>query len=222
VSNFRRNFKSQNLTSSYFLKGVQNTKNGDIHTADRFFIRTGSTYKQSGGSVYNGTRIFVHPKFQAGANRRHHDIGIIQLKNEITLSSVSQLTKLIHDGSHVKVGDDGIVSGWGVNPDVPHDDHLNQVHLTVINSTICSKQIGEDTPEGMEQHEICGEAPGKAFCQGDSGGPFISTRTKEQIGIVSYGSNPCNQENKPSVFTSVKDNMDFIKHVIKKTRKSRQ
>lgn len=164
----------------------------------------------------------MHPKFRAGANRRHHDVGLIQLKDDIKFSSVSQMTKLIHDGSHVRVGDDGIVSGWGTNPDVPHDRHLNQVHLTVIDSETCARQIGEDTPEGIEQHEVCGEAPGKAFCQGDSGGPFISTRTKEQIGIVSYGANPCTSDNKPSVFTSVKDNLDFIRRVIKKTRKHQQ
>jgi Trypsin len=86
-----------------------------LFQANRFFIRAGSTYKKSGGTTYNVSNVYVHPKFSAGANRRHHDVGLLELTDNIKLSDSSKLVKLVHKGTDVKVGTDGIVSGWGKN-----------------------------------------------------------------------------------------------------------
>lgn len=191
----------------------------ETHDAKRFIIFVGSTLKY-GGQVYNVSNVYPHPKFQGGANRRHHDIGLLELTSDIPMSPTSQHVKLVHKNDQIKAGDDGVVSGWGHNPDNPNDPRLYQVHLPVISPQECARLNDQDTAQGYEQHEICTNKPGKSFCSGDSGGPYIDTKTGRQTGVVSYGAADCT-EDLPSIFSKVQDNMDFINEIIKKTRKSR-
>lgn len=96
--------------------GTQAT-DGSMQTikAENYVVEVGSTMKH-GGKRYNVSNVYPHPKFQGGANRRHHDVGILELKEDIPIGPTSQYTKLAHKNDQVNTGDDGIVSGWGTNP----------------------------------------------------------------------------------------------------------
>lgn len=98
---------------------------------------------------------------------------------------------------------------------------MYQVQLTVITAESCHSQLNGDSVENIEQHEVCAEAYGKNTCQGDSGGPIVDTVTGRQVATVSYGVSDCTRR-EPSVFTSVKDNLSFIKQVMKQTRPQRR
>lgn len=203
------------------LLGVQSTDgNKQTLQASRFIVEVGST-RRHGGKRYNVSNVYPHPKFQGGSNRRHHDVGLLQLKSNIPIGKNSKYTKLAHQNDKIETGDDGVVSGWGLNPENSHDDRLYQVHLAVISNEECAELNYEDTAEGYEQHEICAHNRGKNFCRGDSGGPFVDSETGRQIGIVSYGNKDCTRE-LPSIFAKVQDNLDFINRIIAKTRRSRQ
>ena len=51
------------------------------------------------------------------------------------------------------------------------------------------------------------------FLQGDSGGPALIQKDGiyYQVGIVSFGSSSCKEENLPGVYTRVTEYLDWIK-----------
>lgn len=178
----------------------------------------GTSIIRQGGRTHSVIKVFTHPKFIGGSNNYHHDVGLLQLSDNIYLDNSAYYTNLAHANDVIYPGTDGIVSGWGKNPDHPNDsDRLYQVHLTVISSTQCAREFGGDTSQEFGRHEVCAQAAGKNTCQGDSGGPYMDTRTGRQIGIVSYGTKDCTLPY-PSIFTQVQDNLDFINRVIMQTR----
>lgn len=178
--------------------------------ASRFTIRAGSTYKNSGGRTYKATRVFEHPQY--AANGRHHDVGIIQLSDQIQFDRNTQLTQLAKANDVIYIGADTVVNGWGRNPDHPDDkENLYQVHLRVVGPAVCARTFGVPVAE-VEKHNICVNGIRKSACQGDSGGALVDTRTGRQIGIVSYGAKDCSQ-GFPNVFSKVQDNLDFIDSV---------
>lgn len=53
---------------------------------------------------------------------------------------------------------------------------------------------------------------GKDACQGDSGGPAVSTKTKKQAGVVSWGQG-CARAQFPGVYTNVANYIPWIRTV---------
>lgn len=115
--------------------------------------------------------MFVHPKFRnGGANYRFHDVGLLELNDDIEVDSRAQLVKLANRNDDPKIGADCTITGYGKNPDHPHNKYLYQVHLNVINATKCVDELADGTVAEVKEHNICVQAPGKNQCQGDSGG----------------------------------------------------
>lgn len=115
--------------------------------------------------------MFVHPKFRNGdANYRFHDIGLLELKDDITLDDKSQLVQLARRGDRPKIGADCTITGYGKNPDIPSNKLLYQVHMNVISARQCVKELASGTMTQVSRHNICVKAAGKNQCQGDSGG----------------------------------------------------
>lgn len=190
------------------------------YTPSQYLVNSNSnTSSPLDGNLHYVKNVYTHPKFRGSSNHFHHDVGILELQDEILITTTSRLTTLAHSNDETPAGRVGRVSGWGENPDHPNDNRLYQVELNVISAQNCSSQFGSDEDQ-IEEHEICAQAPGKNFCKGDSGGPMIDTATNRQIGIVSYGARPCTAPY-PSVFAKVTDNLDFIRKTIRQTRRNR-
>lgn len=97
---------------------------------------------------------------------------------------------------------------------------MYQVRLQIISPQECARLNPGDTAEGYEKHEICAHSPGRNVCSGDSGGAFIDSKTGRQIGVTSFTSSKDCTKELPSVFAKIQDNLDFINHIIAKTRKN--
>lgn len=97
-------------------------------------------------------------------------MGLLELNDEITLNDKAQLVQLARRDDKPKTGTDCTITGYGKNPDVPSNKLLYQVHMNVITSEQCVKELATGTVKEVEKHEICVKAPGKNQCQGDSGG----------------------------------------------------
>lgn len=201
--------------------GNTNETDGQPNMASKYYVNVGTNRNDlTGGTIHYVKTVFVHPKYKGGGdNHFFHDVGLLELIDLIVLNDRSRLVTLAHCGDNPKNGTDGIVTGYGTNPDHPSNALLYQVHLNVITAEQCTKALAGGTTEEVNKHQICAAAPGKNFCQGDSGGPFIDVFTNRQVGIVSYGATDCATDT-PSIFTRVTDNLDFIDETIKKTTPS--
>lgn len=88
---------------------------GIIHRADRYQIRVASSYIRSGGRTHSVSRVFVHPRFIGASDNFHHDVGLLQLSDNIQLDNSAYYTTLAHANDVIYPGTDGLVSGWGKN-----------------------------------------------------------------------------------------------------------
>lgn len=98
-------------------------------------------------------------------------MGLLELNDHIKLDSRSQLVQLAHRSDRPAIGADCTITGYGINPDHPHDQHsLYQVHLNIITAKQCADELAQGTYDEVEKHNICAKAPNKNQCRGDSGG----------------------------------------------------
>lgn len=163
-----------NIFFLFFCVGNVDESSREPYSADRIYVNVGTNRNDlKGGTVHRVKTVFVHPKFRNGdENYLFHDIGLLQLTDEITLNDKSQLVKLARRGDKPKIGADCTITGYGKNPDHPHNKLLYQVHLNVISAEQCVDESASGTVEEVERHNICVKAKDKNQCQGDSGGKF--------------------------------------------------
>lgn len=84
----------------------------------------------TGGTVHSVKTVFVHPKFKNGGQAYvFHDVGLLELNDDITRSDSVQLVELAHHNDRPKTGTDCTITGYGKNPDHPHNKYLYQVHF---------------------------------------------------------------------------------------------
>lgn len=111
---------------------------------------------------------------------------------------------------------EAIVSGWGLS-DTGSDstliipDILQKLTVPIIPHSECLEllaSIGASSillPENLCTGPLTG---GQGICSADSGGPLIQDNTV--IGVVSWGFQPCASANRPSVYATVADYIDWI------------
>lgn len=110
---------------------------------------------------------------------------------------------------------EAIVSGWGladIGSSLIIPDILQKLTVPIIPHAECSAlltSIGNTLllPENLCTGQLNGVG-GQGVCSADSGGPLIQDNTV--IGIVSWGFVPCGTPNRPSVFATVADYIDWI------------
>lgn len=158
-------------------------------------------------------KVYANPKFDGKQENYHHDIGLLELKEDIEFNSKAQPVNLPDENYTPAPGSVVILSGSGDNPDNIQDskERLYQVELQVITAQECYMyhHRGHSVKE-LEKHEICAKGRGrKSGKPGDSGGPLIEESTDKIVGVVSYG-----KPNAPTVFCKISDNLDFINSVI--------
>ncbi|XP_058061032.1 trypsin alpha-4-like [Anopheles bellator] len=147
-------------------------------------LRAGTTYKATGGRIYNASRVIIHPMYKP--SWMDNDVAVISVVAPFSGPNTN-LIQLVPMHYEPMVGMRALVTGWGRQseessqatalagvdiPIVAKDDCLNQwAGVMVTPQMICAGELGRDS------------------CNGDSGGPLVSGG--RQIGIVSWGSTRC-------------------------------
>ncbi|XP_045489545.1 chymotrypsin-2-like [Pieris rapae] len=176
-------------------------------------IMVGTNKLQSGGTRYKIKKMISHEKYAKKDLR--NDIALIQIDGKIAMTDNVKAIKLKKEA--VSVGTKCTLTGWGYTNNyktVPND--LQYLEFTTISNKECNDKLKKFA--AIDEKQICVKRPeGKGACNGDSGGPLVvADDNKEfvQIGVVSWGINPCGKQY-PDVFASVSGYYDWIEKNMK-------
>ncbi|KAL7297618.1 hypothetical protein TKK_0009289 [Trichogramma kaykai] len=153
------------------------------------------------------------------------DIAVIKVAEPFKFSSKIQPVKLPKHNYVVAPRTPVVVTGWGETEDMYSVDYLHVLVMRVVEIEQCRKSWLKLYRQTVPLHSylldfkklvhdsmICIQGRGgQSICAGDSGGPAV-TIDGLLVGIVSFGSRPCGNENKtPDVFTRVAYYIPWIK-----------
>ncbi|EJK44869.1 hypothetical protein THAOC_36558 [Thalassiosira oceanica] len=129
----------------------------------------------------------THPQYNG--NTENNDFWVIQLQHDSVLykDEIIQLDAPTGDDYELTSGVDltvvgmGALASGGSFPNV-----LQEVEVDYMTNAECCS--GTDYPcSEITDNMMCARRLGKDSCQGDSGGPIFDTKTRRQVGIVSWG-----------------------------------
>ncbi|XP_037300492.1 trypsin, alkaline C-like [Manduca sexta] len=164
-------------------------------------IRVGSTYSNSGGSVYNIESITIHPSYDRPTF--NNDVAIMRTQGYITYGNLVQPGSIA--GANFAVADNSTVvaAGWGSTTNGGAVvSQLRHVALRTVNQMICALRYNS-IEKMVNENMLCAgwlNVGGKDTCQGDSGGPLYYGRVV--VGITSWGAQ-CAVPEFPGVYTRV-------------------
>lgn len=149
--------------------------------------------------------IYIHQNYNA--NSFENDIALIKLKKISKGKVIPRASKsmVLNKGQLFEV------SGWGVTKKGTVSEVLRKTMVPYVEKSKCNHKnsYNGEIKFGM----ICAGyiKGGKDACQGDSGGPLVwhSKDGPLLIGVVSFGKG-CAQQNKPGVYTDVREYNDWI------------
>lgn len=148
-------------------------------------------------------RFYIHQDYQDLLN----DIALLEIA-----TPVHGVTPSVLAGASTRTNTpDGTVltvAGWGsTTPEYGNHTQsaqLLQVDAPLVNQTLCSNvfsgvSVNEDSPN------FCAGIATEGYdsCRGDSGGPIVNKNTGVQLGLVSFGSRQCGEENTYGVYTNL-------------------
>ncbi|KAM9225919.1 kallikrein-5-like isoform 1-T2 [Dugong dugon] len=156
-----------------------------------------------------GVKSIPHPGYSHPGHSS--DLMLIKMSRKV---SESQNIKPISISSHCpSAGTTCVVSGWGTTSSL----HINLPKvLQCLNITVLSDERCRKAYPGQIDHTMfcAGDKEGRDSCQGDSGGPVVCNGMLQ--GLVSWGDFPCNNPNKPGVYTNLCQFTKWIHDTIQK------
>ncbi|XP_022821658.1 trypsin, alkaline C-like [Spodoptera litura] len=153
---------------------------------NRWQIRVGSTFANSGGVVNNINRIIIHPSY----DDRTLDSDLSILHSASTFSFNNNVRAASIAGSNYVLGDFQPVwaAGWGTTyyGAPTGSEQLRHVMVLTVNQDICRANYGLVFLT-ITQNMLCSGWPtgGRDQCQGDSGGPLYHNGVL--VGVCSFG-----------------------------------
>ncbi|CAH0592690.1 unnamed protein product [Chrysodeixis includens] len=155
-------------------------------TASRWRVRAGSSYANSGGTVYTLSSIAIHPQYNS--RTMDSDVAILRTSSQITFSSVVQPASIA--GANYNLGDNQVVwaAGWGATSSGGSgSEQLRHVQVWTVNQSTCATRYsyggGNITPNMLCSGWL--DVGGRDQCQGDSGGPLYHNGIV--VGVCSWG-----------------------------------
>ncbi|XP_061725069.1 trypsin CFT-1-like [Cydia pomonella] len=154
--------------------------------ANRFRVRVGSTFANSGGVVHTVSQNILHPSFNR--NTLDNDIAIVRLATTITFNNQARAGSIA--GTNYNVADNQAVwaVGWGATSfQGPASETLRHVQIWTVNQAVCVARYAE-LRQVVTDNMLCSgwlDVGGRDQCQGDSGGPLIHNGVV--IGVCSWG-----------------------------------
>jgi len=151
---------------------------------------------------FNIEEVFVHPLYDA-----------ISLSNDIALIKLDGVSEI----EPVGVDLEGISNNYTEDKDLwiagfgDYDNHLMQAKLKFVPDSECSLSFDEGE---IDHSMMCAMADYEGPCNGDSGGPLYDGENNMIVGLISWGSKPCANKDKPSVYNRLAVERDFIKDIV--------
>ncbi|XP_058825639.1 trypsin-1-like [Topomyia yanbarensis] len=157
----------------------------------------------------------VHRRFCGGVCP--FDIGLIQVDKPFEMNE--NVSSIALPKQYQQFSGDCIASGWGSTSTTErpmYPEKLRKAVLPIVDFKTCYTFWFQDgTPDVLSN--ICAgpEDGSRSVCSGDSGGPLTQLDEKRNktvlVGVASWGAIPCGMEQKPAVFTTVANYVDWIK-----------
>ncbi|MEY4531878.1 MAG: hypothetical protein RLZZ156_2599 [Deinococcota bacterium] len=152
------------------------------------------------GQFLDVTQIIRHPDY-ANPSGLNNDMLLLKLAANATATPVipasAAETNLNSAGTAARVIGWGRTSNGGASSTV-----LREVGQEIATDTAC--QVAWNATSKM----LCAKTPTgdnvvRESCQGDSGGPLFTQNPLRQVGVVSFGSQTCEEINTPGVYARV-------------------
>ncbi|RVE51122.1 hypothetical protein evm_004265 [Chilo suppressalis] len=163
----------------------------------RWRVRTGSTYANSGGTVYNVGAIIAHSFYNVSSN--DNDVAILRSISTILYNSLVQPATIAGASYYLADHQPVWAVGWGSTAQGGlSSEQLRHVQIWTINQAVCRSRyaaVGNTVTDNM----LCSgwlDVGGRDQCQGDSGGPLYHNRVV--VGVCSWGRG-CANPNFPGV-----------------------
>ncbi|KAJ8736109.1 hypothetical protein PYW08_006765 [Mythimna loreyi] len=152
---------------------------------NRWRIRVGSTWANSGGVVHTLSQIINHPQYNG--NTYNNDIAVLRSASTFTFNNNVRAASIA--GSNYNLGDNQPVwaAGWGTTSQGgSSSEQLRHVELRVINQATCRNNYASRGIT-INDNMLCSgwSGGGRDQCQGDSGGPLYHNGIV--VGVCSFG-----------------------------------
>ncbi|KAF5281905.1 hypothetical protein FQR65_LT14489 [Abscondita terminalis] len=168
------------------------------NSASKLSVRAGSSYRGSGGRVYQVSVICQHQSYNSALI--DYDVTVLTLIGQLQFTNSVKPIPLQQVNQEVPVGAIAVVSGWGTLSEGGSTSQiLQEVSLPRVSDQSCGNAYGSSK---ITQRMFCFgyTRGGQDSCQGDSGGPLNYNGV--QVGIVSWGFG-CARPNYPGVYTKI-------------------
>ena len=167
--------------------------------------------------------ITLHPDYNRV--RVLNDIAIIKLEKPFKPNERVRMVCLPSDNCSLSQNSDVQVVGCGRTREPSATKRIQKATLSVINNTACSNAYPD--PAGLTRitdDMFCAGTPTgqRDTCSGDSGGGAFSYEAEAdrfvQVGVISWGSDPCGKEGEYTVFAKVFNYLSWIRSTVKSKR----
>ncbi|XP_064071287.1 trypsin CFT-1-like [Vanessa tameamea] len=195
---YRQTCAGSVLTSRHILSAAQ-CFIGD--TTNNWRIRAGSTWANSGGTIYFTEQIVLHPNFNT--RTFDSDLAIIRtttpmdITNTVRVGSIAGTTYQIFDNQAVWAVGWGATSFGGAK-----SEQLRHVQIWTVNQQECKNRYAA-LMYSITDNMLCSgwlDVGGRDQCQDDAGGPLVHNSVI--IGVSSWG-HQCGLARYPGVNTRI-------------------
>lgn len=171
-------------------------------------IKVGSTFRSSGGQIYNITQMLAHPQWMG---RGDGDLGLVKLNETVNHPNAS-IINLPAENETLATGTNLTVTGWGdtYGNSTTGSEILQEVTVPIVSHEDCATAYINDR---ITEYVLCAgllDTGGKGSCGGDSGGPAVANN--KVFGVVSRGTE-CARAGYPGIYTNVASYVSWIKNV---------
>ncbi|PZC73447.1 hypothetical protein B5X24_HaOG200450 [Helicoverpa armigera] len=174
----------------------------DGYPNNRWRIRVGSTWANSGGIVHNLAANIIHPSYNYTNN--DNDVAIIRSATTFTFNNNVRAASIAGPNYNLLDNQAVWVAGWGTTYDGGFaSDQLRHVQLVTINQNTCrSNYAASSRRYAVTDNMLCSGWPagGRGQCLGDEGSPLYHNGVV--VGLYSFGIG-CGQDLYPAVNTRV-------------------
>lgn len=180
----------------------------ELYNASKVTVKVGSSYRTSGGEIFQVVNITSHPNFHPQKSLES-DVAILELATNLTYGPGVAPTVVPSNATDFVDGDSAVATGWGFLVDEgEYADQLQAVTLPLITTETCQQSVYSTA---VTQKMFCAGEGGKDTCTGDDGGPLVLNGV--QVGISSWGG-ICGLAKNPGVYVKLSKFLPFINKYI--------